>query len=98
MSLRVRAWIVGLAFAAIVLLLILLIYAPPDGRERAELAQFFGRLHPLAVHIPIALLLLVPILECAAQVLFWGSPPRPRFLRHGLDGSSPGAEGMKDRW
>jgi uncharacterized membrane protein len=68
MSLRVRAWIVGLAFAAIVLLLILLIYAPPDGRERAELAQFFGRLHPLAVHIPIALLLLVPILECAAQV------------------------------
>jgi uncharacterized membrane protein len=55
----------GIGVAAILPLPILLIYAPPDGQQRAELAQFFGRFHPLAVHIPIALLLLVPILECA---------------------------------
>ena len=66
MPLRVRAWILGVGAAAIFPLLILLIYLPPDGRERAELAQFFGRFHPLAVHIPIALLMLVPVLEAAA--------------------------------
>jgi uncharacterized membrane protein len=66
MPLRVRAWILGVGVAAIFLLLILSIYAPPDGRERTELAQFLGRFHPLAVHIPIALLLLVPVLEGAA--------------------------------
>jgi len=66
MPLRVRGWILGAGAAAIFPLLILLIYAPPDGRERAELAQFLGRFHPLAVHIPIALLLLAPLLECAA--------------------------------
>ena len=66
MSLRVRAWILGFGTIAILPLFILLLKAPPDGRERAELAQFLGRFHPLAVHIPIALLLLVPVLECAA--------------------------------
>jgi Planctomycete cytochrome C len=66
MSFRVRAWMLGVGFAAIFLLLILLVYAPPDGRERAELVQFLGRFHPLAVHIPVTLLLLVPVLECAA--------------------------------
>jgi uncharacterized membrane protein len=68
MPLRVRAWILGVGIAAILPLPILLIYAPPDGQQRAELAQFFGRFHPLAVHIPIALLLLVPLLEAAAFV------------------------------
>jgi uncharacterized membrane protein len=66
MPLRVRGWILGVGSAAIFLLLILLVYAHPDGRERADLAQFIGRFHPLAVHLPIALLLLVPLLECAA--------------------------------
>ncbi len=51
--------------AAIFLLVVLLVFAPPDGRERVDLAQFLGRFHPLIVHIPIALLLLVPMLECA---------------------------------
>ncbi len=68
MPLRVRAWILGVGIAAIFPVFILLIYAPPDGQQRAELAQFFGRFHPLAVHIPIALLLLVPLLEGAALV------------------------------
>jgi uncharacterized membrane protein len=66
MPLRVRTWILGVGVAAIFPLPILLIYAPPDGQQRAELAQFLGRFHPLAVHIPIALLLLVPLLEVAA--------------------------------
>jgi hypothetical protein len=57
---------VVLGVAAIFPLPILLLQAPPDGLQRAELAQFLGRFHPLAVHIPIALLLLVPLLECAA--------------------------------
>jgi mono/diheme cytochrome c family protein len=61
---RSRAWILG-AFP-IVLLFTLVRFAPPDGGERAELAQFVGRFHPIAVHIPIALLFLVPILEGAA--------------------------------
>src|SRR5215813_696111 len=41
--------------------------APPDGLERAEIAQFFGRFHPLAVHLPIALVLLAAALECAGR-------------------------------
>jgi hypothetical protein len=68
MPLRVRAWILGVGIVAIFPLPILLIYAAPDGQQRAELAQFLGRFHPLAVHIPIALLLLVPLLEGAALV------------------------------
>ena len=45
----------------------LVVFFPPDGNERAEWAQFIGRFHPLAVHFPIALILLVPILELAGR-------------------------------
>jgi len=38
---------------------------PPDGREHGDLGQFLGRLHPLLVHGPVALLALVPVLELA---------------------------------
>jgi len=51
---------VVVGIVAIFPLPILLLHARPDGLQRAELAQFLGRFHPLAVHIPIALLLLVP--------------------------------------
>lgn len=51
----------------ILILFVLVIFLPPDGNERAELAQFIGRFHPLAVHFPIALILLVPILEQAGR-------------------------------
>jgi uncharacterized membrane protein len=61
-------WTLVAGLALIFLLVMLLLYAPPDGRERAELAQFLGRFHPLIVHIPIALFLLVPILECSGFV------------------------------
>ena len=40
---------------------------PPDGNERAEWMQFIGRFHPLLVHFPIALFLLVPVLEIAGR-------------------------------
>lgn len=66
MPLRVRAWMLGIGCVAIAPLGILLVYAPPDGLQRADLAQFLGRFHPLVVHLPIALLLLVALLECAA--------------------------------
>jgi uncharacterized membrane protein len=49
----------------VLLVLVLVAFFPPDGNERAEWAQFIGRFHPLAVHFPIALILLVPILELA---------------------------------
>src|SRR5215475_5618730 len=53
------------ALAVLLLLLVtaLLLLAPPDGIERAHLLQFVGRFHPLSVHFPIALLLLVPLFE-----------------------------------
>ena len=54
-----------LSLAPIVIVTILLAFFPPDGNERADWAQFIGRFHPLAVHFPIALILLVPILELA---------------------------------
>ena len=54
-----------LTLAPIVLVAVLVALLPPDGNERAEWAQFIGRFHPLAVHFPIALILLVPILEWA---------------------------------
>lgn len=68
MPVRVRVWMFIAGLASVFVLVLLLIYAPPDGLERAEVAQFLGRFHPLIVHLPIALLLLVPILECAGFV------------------------------
>ncbi|PWT84691.1 MAG: hypothetical protein C5B58_04330 [Acidobacteria bacterium] len=45
----------------------LVAFLPPDGIERADWVQFIGRFHPLLVHFPIALFLLVPVLEIAGQ-------------------------------
>jgi uncharacterized membrane protein len=55
-----------LTFPIILIVFVLAIFLPPDGTDRAEWLQFIGRFHPLAVHFPIALFLLVPILELAA--------------------------------
>ena len=65
MPLRIRVWMLMAGVAAIFLLIFLLLYAPPDGRERADLAQFLGRFHPLIVHFPIAMLFLLFVLESA---------------------------------
>lgn len=56
-------------------LLALALRLPPDGREHGDLGQFLGRLHPLLVHGPVALLVLVPLLELA------GLPARRAHLR-----------------
>ena len=56
-----------ICFIAIAVLASLLLWAPPDGKERVQLMQFFGRLHPLAVHLPIALLILVPVIEIVGR-------------------------------
>lgn len=51
----------------IVLVASLVAFLPPDGNKRADWLQFVGRFHPLLVHFPIALFLLVPLLEIAGQ-------------------------------
>jgi hypothetical protein len=56
-------------------LLYLLIKHPPDGREHGNLGQFLGRFHPLLVHLPIAILVLVPLME------FLGRKPVLAHLR-----------------
>ena len=38
-----------------------------DGKPHADWEQFLGRFHPLAVHLPIGFLLLVPLLEVAGR-------------------------------
>jgi uncharacterized membrane protein len=68
-----------LALAPILMVAVFLALLPPDGNERAEWAQFLGRFHPLMVHFPIALILLVPILELA------GLDSRFSYLRLSVD-------------
>lgn len=63
---RTRALIAGIGISALLPLLMLALWAPPNGGERAEFVQFVGRFHLLVIHLPITLLLLVPLLECAA--------------------------------
>lgn len=60
-----RKRIAWLGLALVVALGSLPLLAPPAGREHAGWAQFLGRFHPLLVHLPIGLLVLVPILELA---------------------------------
>lgn len=65
MTARTRLGLLGLF--CVLALIALATFVPPDGQTRADLAQFFGDFHPLAVHLPIALLLLVPVLEIASR-------------------------------
>src|SRR5262249_942522 len=58
--------------APILVVAILVGFFPPDGNERAEWLQFIGRFHPLLVHFPIALFLLVPILEIVGRSARFG--------------------------
>ena len=72
---RVRSAFSLVVLMSVLLLLLLLLIVPPDGAQRAPWAQFVGRFHPLAVHFPIALILLAPILDLA------GRKPRWSYLR-----------------
>src|SRR6266566_6284162 len=71
MILRSRLVLIAISAALILLLLLALLHAPPDGRERGDVSQFVGRFHPLVIHLPIALLLLVPLLECFGLARRW---------------------------
>ncbi len=84
MTFSVRQAPLRLRFAALTLASILLLFAllalfPPDGLEGAAWAQFIGRFHLLTVHFPIALILLVPVLEWV------GRKPRFLYLRSSVD-------------
>jgi mono/diheme cytochrome c family protein/uncharacterized membrane protein len=57
------AWFAALVLIATLLLLPFIFRL--DGRAHADWQQFVGRFHPLAVHIPIGLIVLVPLLEIA---------------------------------
>ena len=62
-----RFLFVSIILAWFGILVCLLLLAPPDGKERAELLQFVGRFHSLSVHLPIALLIVVPLIELAGR-------------------------------
>ena len=63
------AW---LALFLAVLLAAIALGRRPDGVERGDLAQFLGRFHSLLVHLPIALLAIVPLLEIGGSFRRWG--------------------------
>src|SRR6266550_1600497 len=66
-NLSARGGFAAASFLIFLVLLALLLFAPPDGIEHAPLLQFVGRFHPLSVHFPIAVLLLVPLFESLAR-------------------------------
>ncbi len=69
--LRTRLLLFGIGAALLLILRWLLIHVAPDGLEHGEFTQFVGRFHPVVVHLPIAFLLLVLLLECAGLVPRW---------------------------
>jgi uncharacterized membrane protein/mono/diheme cytochrome c family protein len=65
MTSRRRLLLCAIGLFVVIALAFVALKAPPDGLERGQLRQFLGRFHPLVVHLPIALVLLVAALECA---------------------------------
>jgi uncharacterized membrane protein len=57
------SWIAALALSATLALLPWLVKL--DGQPHADWQQFLGRFHPVVVHLPIGLLILLPLLEIA---------------------------------
>jgi uncharacterized membrane protein len=66
---RTAAALVAIGFWAA--LVALARQVPPDGREHGNFGQFLGRLHPLLVHGPVTLLVLVPVMELLGLRLRW---------------------------
>jgi mono/diheme cytochrome c family protein len=56
-------WVAALILTALLLAIPEIIRL--DGRSHADWLQFVGRFHPLAVHLPIGLIVLLPVLEFA---------------------------------
>lgn len=63
----VRHRLLSITLLPILLILLLIVFVPPTGKQGAEWVQFIGRFHPLTVHFPIALILLVPVLEIVGR-------------------------------
>lgn len=63
--------LVGVALLVLGPLEVLVYLHPPDGREHAAWLQFIGRFHSLVVHLPICLIVLVPVLEAMARFKRW---------------------------
>ena len=66
--------ILGWAIVPVILAIIAFVL-PPNGEARAHFGQFLGRFHPIMVHVPIGLLVIVPLLELL------GMTPRFKALR-----------------
>src|SRR6202035_3465645 len=64
-SLARGKWSAVLVIAVVLLLLPFVVHL--DGKPHAAWQQFLGRFHPLAVHLPIGLVVLVPLLEIAGM-------------------------------
>jgi mono/diheme cytochrome c family protein len=62
---RFEVWIAALVFSSALVALPFLFRL--DGKTHADWQQFLGRFHPLAVHLPIGLLVLLPVLEIAGS-------------------------------
>lgn len=60
-----KTWLAALVLILALVLLPWLVKL--DGKSHADWEQFLGRFHPLAVHLPIGLLVLVPVLEVAGK-------------------------------
>ena len=56
-------WALALSMSVALLLLPWLFKL--DGKQHADWQQFLGRFHPLVVHVPIGLIVLLPVLEIA---------------------------------
>ncbi len=56
-------WIASLALSVALVMLPWLVKL--DGRPHADWQQFLGRFHPVVVHLPIGLLVLIPLMEIA---------------------------------
>ena len=72
-SIAVNGRSVTAALVALIVICSLAFLFPPDGEERGEWLQFIGHFHPLVVHFPIALILILPLLELAARRPQWDS-------------------------
>jgi mono/diheme cytochrome c family protein len=55
------------SFLTSIVLLLLPFVFKLDGKTHADWQQFLGRFHPTVVHLPIGLILLVPLLELAGR-------------------------------
>ena len=58
-----RRWLARFSLPAIATLVLLPFLWKLDGQSHADWQQLIGRFHPLAVHLPIGMLLLIPLLE-----------------------------------